>query len=383
MKIQIDGTNTQNKGAELMLLSILEQIEIRYPNAFVLFNSLMSDPGKIKTSLTFRRTALLSYGRYVRSVLSRIGLPHHSLLSEYHPLKNIDLVLDASGFRLGDQWNHSGQFLDRLENYYRKLKQNGTTIILLPQAFGPFRTRTGKRSVEILNRYADLIMARESVSKNYLLEAGGKADKILQFPDFTINVKGIFPEEFKQIKGHVCIIPNKKMITHTELNAERYLSNLIEIISKIKSAGKEVFLLNHEAEGDLDICMQIRRHFSTPLPVISGLNAREIKGVIGQSLMVISSRYHGVASSLNQGVPCLATSWSHKYEMLLLDFGLTDQIIDLSKNLTLAWPKIEALLNQEENLRMRQHLDAKKKALSMSIRLMWNIIWEKAINHSD
>ena len=381
MKIQIDGTNTQNKGAELMLLSILEQIEARYPEAFVLFNSIMSDPKKIKTSLPFKRTALLSYGRYVRSLLSRIGLPYYSLLSEYHPLKNIDLVLDASGFRLGDQWDHSIQFLDRLENYYKKLKQNGTKIILLPQAFGPFHTRMGKRSVEILNRYADLIVARESISKEYLLEAGGRADKIIQYPDFTVNVKGIFPEEFKQIKGHVCIIPNKKMITHTELNAEKYLSNLIDIIIKIKTAGKEVFLLNHEAEGDLDICTRISRYFNTPLPVITGLNARETKGVIGTSLMVISSRYHGVASSLNQGVPCLATSWSHKYEMLLLDFGLTDQIIDISKNTTLAWPKIEVLLSQEGNLRMRQHLNAKKNALSMSIHSMWDIIWGKATNH--
>jgi colanic acid/amylovoran biosynthesis protein len=380
MRIQIDGTNTENKGAELMLLSVLEQIEERYPDASVLFNSITADPKKIKTSLAFKRTFLLSYGRYIRAVLSRVGLPY-SLFSEYHALKNIDLVLDASGFRLGDQWEHSSQYLDRLESYYNKLKRNGTKIILLPQAFGPFHTEMGKRSVEILNQYADLVVARESVSKQYLLEAGGKAEKILQYPDFTINVKGIFPEELKAIKGHVCIIPNKKMITHTELNAERYLSNLVEMISKIQKAGKEIFLLNHEAEGDLDICIQISQHFRTPLPVITGLNAKEIKGVIGASLMVISSRYHGVASSLNQGVPCLATSWSHKYEMLLLDFGLTDQIIDITENTELAWSKIEALLNPSGNLKMRKHLNAKKEVLSKSIKAMWDIIWEKAIEN--
>lgn len=361
-----------------MLLSILEQIEDRYPDASVLFNSIMSEPAKIQTKLTFKRTPLLGYGRYIRSALSRMGLPTISLFSEYHPLKNIDLVLDASGFRLGDQWDHSNQYIERLGNYYKKLKQNGTKIILLPQAFGPFHTKMGKRSVEILNQYADLVVARESISKKYLLEAGGKADKILQYPDFTLNVKGVFPDKYELIKGYVCIIPNKKMITHAGLDAETYLSNLTDIIVKIKKTGNEAFLLNHEADGDLDICMQISKRFDPLLPVITGLNAREIKGVIGASLMVISSRYHGVASALNQGIPCLATSWSHKYEMLLLDFGLTDQLIDIRKNTGLAWPKIEGLLNPEGNLRMRQHLNAKKNVLNASVQSMWNIIWEKA-----
>ncbi len=39
MRIQIDGTNSLNKGAELMLNAVMEQIEKKYPNAEVFYNS--------------------------------------------------------------------------------------------------------------------------------------------------------------------------------------------------------------------------------------------------------------------------------------------------------------------------------------------------------
>ncbi|MEI6864957.1 hypothetical protein [Flavicella sp.] len=37
MIIQIDGVNTQNKGAELMLVAILDELNVRYPNAAATF----------------------------------------------------------------------------------------------------------------------------------------------------------------------------------------------------------------------------------------------------------------------------------------------------------------------------------------------------------
>lgn len=362
-----------------MLISILEQIEERHPEADVLFNSITSSAKKIDTRLSLRRDlAVRLGGRYTTALLRLFGYPDLPLFSEFNPLKNIDLVLDASGFRLSDQWNYSIGYYDRLENYYKELKESGTKIILLPQAFGPFNTELGKRGIDILNKYTDLVIARESVSKNYLLEAGADAAKIIQYPDFTIQTSGVFPDRYKGIKGQVCVIPNKKMITHTVLEAEEYLFNLKVIIAKILKTGREVFLLNHEAEGDLEICREISRHFSKPLPVLTNLNAREIKGVIGASLMVISSRYHGVASALNQGVPCLATSWSHKYEMLFQDFGLTGKIIDVNHSPQQTWTKIEALLTPSENEKMRQHLNTRKGALSTQIKTMWDVVWTKA-----
>ena len=58
----------------------------------------------------------------------------------YFTLKNflpqIDLMIDISGFSLGDQWNRQGQeeYLDNI----RLAKKYHVKMVLMPQSFGPF-----------------------------------------------------------------------------------------------------------------------------------------------------------------------------------------------------------------------------------------------------
>jgi len=362
-----------------MLYSILEQIENKYPESTVIFND--NNPNiqfpKIKTHLHFIKPLRLMLGPYPWVILSRLNLPY-SWFTELYPPKHPDLILDASGFRFGDQWNHSEEYLDNLEYYYKTVKANGAKIILLPQAFGPFKTNNGKKSAEILNRYADLIIAREPTSNKHLTEAGINPGKILHFPDFTIATKGLFPDRYHHIKGGVCIIPNRKMITHTRFSPQEYFDKMESIISLIQQSGKQVFLLNHEGKKDLKICKGINRKLDNRLTIITGLDAKEIKGVIGSSYMVISSRYHGIASALNQGVPCLATSWSHKYQLLFEDFNVKDHIIDLNEKSELTKNKIESLLDPVNHSKLRKQLFTQINELKISTERMWKIVWQVA-----
>src|SRR5690554_4823180 len=128
MKIQIDGVGTQNKGAELMLYSILEQIEKQHPKATVYFNSNTIGHNKIDTTIKLIKPFRLQYTFYLRVLLSKLKLPHKYFTTHY-PIKNIDLLLDASGFKYGDQWNHSDYFYQSLEQYYKTLKDQKTKII--------------------------------------------------------------------------------------------------------------------------------------------------------------------------------------------------------------------------------------------------------------
>ena len=112
-----------------------------------------------------------------------------------------------------------------------------------------------------------------------------------------------------------------------------------------------------------------------PLEIISGLNAKQTKGVISKSYAVISSRYHGVASALNQGVPCLATSWSHKYEELFKDFGLNDKIININDSENNIDLKIEFLLNSKFNRKVAKHLIDTKPVISDQVNKMWDNVF--------
>ncbi|MEX0597303.1 MAG: polysaccharide pyruvyl transferase family protein, partial [Candidatus Paceibacterota bacterium] len=183
MNIQIDGTNTKNKGAELMLHGILDQISRVYPKAEVYFNTYYGKLGEIDTSINLKKRKLL-FSAYPDAILKKIGFKT-TIFSVFHTHKKLDIVFDASGFRFGDQWNHSSYYNDRLQNYMSNLKKNETKIIFLPQAFGPFKTLQGSRSAKIINDYADIIIARESLSQNYLLEAGVDENKVRVNTDFT------------------------------------------------------------------------------------------------------------------------------------------------------------------------------------------------------
>ena len=161
---------------------------------------------------------------------------------------------------------------------------------MLPQAFGPFESLSGKKNVSILNKYVDLIIAREHVSKEFLMQAGCDKNKVLEFPDFTALVKGEVPETLGYLHDSVCIIPNQKMITHSNLQISDYIDFVNKILELCKLHDKKLFLLNHEGEGDLNICMEINKGINEKIPIVTGLNAKQIKGIIGQSYLVISDR---------------------------------------------------------------------------------------------
>ena len=80
----------------------------------------------------------------------------------------------------------------------------------------------------------------------------------------------------------------------------------------------------------------------------------------------------GVASALSQGVPCVSTSWNHKYEMLFQEFNQEKCVVNSDDNIDLTINLIE---NQYNNLEMNiLKLNKAKSNLENRINHMWNNI---------
>ncbi len=380
MKFVLSGIETNNKGAELMLYAILQEIERKYPEAEVYMPVFAIKQGLnyIQTTLNIKEKPFAKIIRFLHklrvfSVLRKLHIPYH-FFYDTRPIKNANYFFDASGFIFSDQWNPSIETVKIWQYHLREYHKQGTKIIFLPQAFGPINLPNTKKEINILNQYADLIMPREKTSLIYLQNSGLNENKIKLFTDFTSLVKGIFPTQYTHLKSGVCIIPNLRMIDKGIISLENYLSLLSSIIKITSEQGYVTYLLNHEGPEDECLAYKCKSLLNQPIEIVSGLNALEVKGLIGSAYLCISSRFHGVASALNSSVPCLATSWSHKYAELFHDYEMNDCILNLQDK-TSCLNKVNDFLSDSKNSQIRTVLKMQEKHIQNKTRAMWECVW--------
>ena len=381
MVFQIDGASDRNKGAQLMMHAVLQEIAKKYPNSIVYINSEKTNLSMVRDRYPMTIKKRQSNGLRKLIALTRIAVvafkiykPLSWVFSLRVPTIGIDVLINIGGFQFGDQWKHNKNKNDGWKWYLSKMKAYGTRIIFMPQAFGPFEDVYSKEMVKILDENVDLIFAREQESYNYIKSVGLSMSSLFLYPDFTGLVNGERSDLSDRIKGKVCVIPNYQMTLHCSVSGSEYINEMVKLINYIKSKGKDVFLLNHEGIQDQKICEEINGKIKEKVQVLAPENALITKGVIKSAYFVISSRFHGVANSLNDGIPCLATSWSHKYKMLLNDFGVSDYIIDyhLCDDTKM---KIDKLLDKTENQDVRKKMMESKKSIDLKCNEMWDCIW--------
>ena len=380
MNIVLSGVETTNKGAELMLYAILQEIERRFPHATVFLSKdrICQGTEYIQTKLDFRELpyAKLENTLHLNALIWRFHLPYR-LMPHMMAINKIDYFIDGSGFKYSDQFNFTRSAVTSLGMQLLAYRKKKAKIVFLPQAFGPFEKKETKNAISVLNTYASVLMPRETVSYRYIEQSGVvDMDKVRIFPDFTSLVKGEFPERYSHLKNSVCIIPNQQMFSKGVTSKNKYLELLSRIIEHVKKAGHNIFLLNHEGIRDEKLCMELKAKLSHPIEVITGLNALEVKGLIASSYLVISSRFHGVASALNSCVPSLATSWSHKYEELFKDYNLDGCILSLDDT-ERTLKTVDDFLQEAKNKEIRDALSLQIPRIEEATREMWNVVWNQ------
>ena len=381
-KYVVRGVSTYNKGAELMLYAILQQIEERHPDAIVYLDraAIPEGLGYIKTRLTLKSIKPYLLCR-LQAAIDRFRLESlFRKLRLWTPLffrkaSNVEIVFDASGLKFSDLMYsaHSERNWRDDLNLYTGYKDKGARVVLLPQQFGPFERDETRNFIKELVGTTDLVFAREKKSFDYLKSICDNSN-IYKFTDFTSLVDGVVPEQYSYLAGKICIIPNLQMVNKKMISRNDYIDLLAKFVKKVSQSGKSAYLLNHEGIGDKELCYSVQEKANERVDVVSGLNALEIKGLISTSYLCISSRYHGVASALNSATPCLATSWSHKYDELFKDFGQSDCVLDI-KDETVALKKIEAFLEPNFNQKIREELKTAKEQIVSENKKMWGMIW--------
>jgi len=73
-----------------------------------------------------------------------------------------------------------------------------------------------------------------------------------------------------------------------------------------------------------------------------------LKSYSKKSLVVISSRYHGIINALNNFRPVIGTSWSHKYEYISKEYGVDEYLLDVDESIEVIRNKIKSAINFEQ-----------------------------------
>ena len=167
--------------------------------------------------------------------------------------------------------------------------------------------------------------------------------------------------------------------TSNESDNLAYPDFLKNIITLLQLQGRKPFFLIHEA-NDLALANSILAQIPNKIPVYTESNPLIVKGIIGKSHAVITSRFHGLVSALCQNVPCLATGWSHKYEMLLKDYGYAEGLCGLGEPESYYLEKLDLILHPELRKKSIQNLVQKAKEQKELSRKMWKRVFEVISN---
>lgn len=321
MIIELKGVEFENKGAELMLQGLLQRIEQYWPEAEIALtpsakaNFQQRISVKAWQKLSLRKLYLdLNSLTYYLPKAARDYLKKWGVVTE----ADIDVVIDASGFSYSDQWSPKMSIRHLSAEIERNAKHQ-KPYIFMPQAMGPFSDAGVRKQIAKSFPKAALVCAREAATFKYIHDITGDFKALKQFGDFTNAVKGVLPEGFDTSKPMACIVPNKNMVNPRNKNKqwlECYESTLLAAVDIYRKKGLTPFFLNHEGAEDGELITRLNQSLPVPLDVIEEIDPLKVKGIIAASSAVLCSRFHGCISALSNGIACISTSWSHKYEHL-------------------------------------------------------------------
>ena len=377
MNFEIYGVGFVNKGAELMMHSIIQQLkEWNFNNKIAVNLKTGKFSQRERAGLFTILWAQYKRAPYFGKFISNIsGYLPNDLLKKFKLIKysDIDVILDASGFAYSDQWGTES--ISNLLVHSRKWRESGKKIIFLPQAFGPFNIEQNRLSMREIIDNVDLIYARDGQSFSHLNQMVDESPKIKLSPDFTVLIQGIVPEYAQHSQNLACLVPNARMIDRqNSLDQERYLKFFLDMNQYLAERGFEVVILIHEL-NDSKLAQQLQLRTGRKNKIIVEQDPIILKGLLGHCKVVIGSRYHALVSSLSQGVPTLGTSWSHKYQALFDDYKCPEYLLSGEETMAELETRINLMVSEPKRSNLINNLYQVSRNQKKQTIEMWDDIY--------
>lgn len=370
----------ENRGCEAILKSTVKILRHYFPQAsFVAISHFQSqrsfarqkeqekDKDIIHKKFTkiHRRFAWSWFLQKFYSLLYPTKIKYFFCKEIFPYLKDAAAVLSIGGDNYSLEYGIPKSFtlLDEL------VLENKKPVFIWGASVGPFDARPDYEPY-ILKHLSKIsaIFARESRSISYLEKKGINTNVVkVSDPAFLLEKKKPAEEKFSQVISEDSIGINlsplmAQFVTGGDQDAWRNLS--VEIINTIsKKTKKPIFLTYHSTTPKSDdyaflkqIYSRIEKNTGPVFLLPPGLDAQELKWVIGSLAVFAGARMHSVIAALSSEVPTLSLGYSIKSEGINFDiFGHNDYCISVAQmQPDLIADKIVYLL--ENSTEIKKHL---------------------------
>ncbi|MGB1292195.1 MAG: polysaccharide pyruvyl transferase family protein [Pseudoalteromonas sp.] len=379
MIIEIKNVQFVNKGAELMLRAILQQLNIHFPDAEICLAHNANSPHNKRVAIgaykkVNLRKNIIDFNRFfyfVPAFIRRYLKSRFGIVFEV----DVDVVLDASGFGYGDQW--SDLIMQQVACEVSRVQRLGKKYIFMPQSLGPFTREKNKKYAQKAFSNASLVFAREKPSYDHITCLIENHNNLFKAPDFTNLLEADTHIDYTHFKDSIIVIPNSKMLSNKNKDIwwrDNYISVIVSLIEQSFKVGEKVIILNHSGADDALICAKIKEQLSRPCEIVEPSDAIMVKSLIGVGKLVISSRFHGCVSAFSQGVPCIGTGWSHKYLELFSEYESTSKLLRTHIDKS----ELEAII--VDSIENNQMIRLKQKSCVLKYKLQTESMWKKVFS---
>jgi colanic acid/amylovoran biosynthesis protein len=183
------------------------------------------------------------------------------------------------------------------------------------------------------------------------LELAAQPSKVVRAPDITLFYpEASLGELAESQEDWLAVVPNIRMLDQgKETWGNRYEHFLRSVVRGVLDIGLRVRILVHGATGqDLALARRVSQPFHrSAVTLVDEDDPIALKRLIGQSRLLLGSRYHSLVAAFSSQVPAIALGWSHKYDMLFRDFGCEKYVLSSETSAETALDLIRELLDPD------------------------------------
>ncbi len=230
-------------------------------------------------------------------------------------------------------------------------------LVLLPQTYGPFRSRGTKLIARFILSRAHRIFARDTESIELVRKLLGRKgkDEIIEFcPDVAFTLEAALPEEPNiqpkldrsnsapliglNISGLLYVGGfTRNNMFGLGVDYKEFVHVMLEQLMEQTSA--HILLVPHVfwggAEGDESlVCRELRELMGAKYAdrlhlIMQEYDQSQIKGIIGLCDFFIGSRMHACIAALSQCIPTVGLAYSKKFRGVFETVGAEQLVIDM------------------------------------------------------